>query len=102
MPELSVTPEVLCPFCRRPIIRMMRHHTVPKSLGGKEKMDSCRDCHRAIHLCFTNRELEKEFNTVKKLLSRAKFRRMVEFIKGQDPYHKVRMLRPQGARRKRW
>lgn len=56
-------------------------------------MDSCRDCHKAIHVCFTLKELAKEFNTVKKLLSRPKFRKMISFIKKQDPNRKVRMLR---------
>ena len=83
-------------------MRNMRHHLVPKSRGGKVKIDSCRDCHKAAHLCFALKEMEREYNTVSKLLSRAKFRLMVRHIKQQNPNHKVRMLKPEGARRKRW
>ena len=98
----SVQPGPTCPFCKRPIVRMMRHHPVPRSLGGKAKIDSCRDCHKAAHLCFTLKEMEREYHTVSKLLSRAKFRLMVAHIRKQNPNHKVRMLKPVEARRKRW
>jgi hypothetical protein len=93
--------EKFCPFCKRPIILMMKHHPIPKSLGGKKKIESCRDCHKAIHLCFTLKELAEEYHTVNKLLSRSKFRRMVAYIKRQDPNHKVRMLRPMKRQKRR-
>ena len=40
------------------------HHLVPKSRGGKATLAICRDCHRAVHAVFTNKELEQKYHTV--------------------------------------
>lgn len=79
----------------------MDHHLVPKSRGGKgeHKIDTCRDCHKAAHVLFSNKELEQKYNTPKKLMSNQKFRAMVAFIAKQDPARKVRMLRTRERRR---
>lgn len=76
------------------------HHLVPKSRGGKATLAICRDCHRAVHAVFTNKELEQQFNTVESLLAHEAFRRMVTFIARQDPGGKVRMRRPKGRSRR--
>lgn len=59
----------------------------------------CRDCHQAIHATFSNKELEREFHTPEALLAHEGFRRMIEFIKRQDPGGKVRMRRGRERRR---
>ena len=80
-----------CPLCQRPNHHPSDHHLVPKSRKGKVTQTICRDCHRAIHATFSNKELEREFNTVETLLAHEGFRRMVQFIAKQDPGGKVRM-----------
>jgi hypothetical protein len=72
------------------------HHLVPKSRGGKATLAICRDCHRAVHAVFTNKELEQKYHTVESLLANDDFRRMVSFIARQDPGGKVRMRPPRG------
>ena len=64
---------------------------MPKSRGGKVTETLCRDCHRAIHATFTNKELERTYHTREALMAHAGFRRMVEFIARQDPGGKVRV-----------
>lgn len=85
-----------CPLCERPNMNPSDHHLVPKSRGGKITLAICRDCHRAIHALFTNKELSQQFSTVESLLSHEGFLKMLGFIKRQDPGGKVRMRRPKG------
>jgi hypothetical protein len=59
----------------------------------------CRDCHHGIHATFSNKELEREYNTAEALLAHEAFRKMVDFIAKQDPGGKVRMRLTKGRRR---
>ena len=64
-------------------------------------MDSCLACHRAIHAFFSNKELAERYNTVKRLMADARFRRAVAWIAKQDPSRKLRTLRPADRRGRR-
>lgn len=79
-----------CPLCKRPNLHPTDHHLVPKCRGGKETLTLCRDCHRAAHECFPNKDLAREYNTVKALMADAQLRRMVRFIAKQDPGGRVK------------
>jgi hypothetical protein len=94
------TPPEPCPLCERPNLSPSDHHLVPKSRGGKETLAICRDCHRAVHAVFSNKELEQRYHTVDSLLAHEEFRKMIEFIARQDPGGKVRMRRPRGRGRR--
>jgi hypothetical protein len=96
-PPPSIEP---CPLCERPNLSPSDHHLVPKSRGGKETLAICRDCHRAVHALFTNKELEKQYHTVESLLEHVELRKMLAFIARQDPGGKVRMRRPKGRGKK--
>ncbi len=74
---------------------------VPKSRGGKTTETICRDCHRAIHAVFTNKELERAYHTADTLLSHEGFRKMIDFIAKQDPGGKVRIHNPKSRAKKR-
>jgi hypothetical protein len=87
-----------CPLCERPNFHPSDHHLVPKSRKGKVTQTICHDCHRAIHATFSNKELEREYNTVEALLAHEGFRRMVSFIAKQDPGGKVRVRLARGQR----
>ncbi len=89
MKELVNGPPLLCPICERPNYRPSDHHMVPRSKGGKSTETICCDCHRAIHACFTNKELEETFHTVETLLTNEPFAKMVKFISKQDPGGRV-------------
>lgn len=82
-------PPLLCPICERPNYHPSDHHMVPRSRGGKSTETICGDCHKAIHTCFTNKELEETFHTVEVLLTNEMFVGMVKFISKQDPGGKV-------------
>ncbi len=50
----------LCWLCARPLgQRVERHHTVPKSRGGRVTVDVHPICHRSLHARFTNAELAR-------------------------------------------
>lgn len=59
----------LCPICQRVLgdINVDRHHLIPKSRGGKLQFMVHKICHRKIHATFTEKELEKKFNTWEEL-----------------------------------
>lgn len=92
--ELVNTPDP-CPLCERPNYRPTNHHLVPRSRGGKVTATLCADCHRAIHVVFTNKELEREYNTVDALMAHERFAKMVRYIAKQNG--KVKM-----TARKEW
>lgn len=73
---------------------------VPKSRGGRVTQTICRDCHRAVHSLFTNKQLEKTYNTVDALLGHEDFRKMVAFLKKQDPRGKQTFIRSKSTRRR--
>lgn len=99
--DLKNAPPNPCPLCRRPNYHPSDHHLVPKCRGGKETATVCRDCHRAIHACFTNKELEREFSTVEKLLTNQTFAAMVLFISKQDGRVHIKATKDQKRRRGR-
>lgn len=89
-----------CPLCGRPNFHPSDHHLVPKSRGGKVTKTICRDCHKAVHSLFTNKQLEKTYNTVEALLGHEEFRKMVGFLRKQDPQSKQTFVRSNASRRR--
>lgn len=85
---VSGQPEA-CPICERPNYYPSDHHMVPRSRGGKTTLTICRDCHKACHACFTNKELEEKYHTPEALLTNEVFANMILFISKQDPGGKV-------------
>lgn len=90
-----------CPLCGRPNYHPSDHHLVPKSRGGTETATLCRDCHKAIHATFSNRELERDYHTREALLAHQELRAMVAFIARQDPGGVVRVRRTRARRGRR-
>lgn len=82
---------LLCPICERPNYHPSDHHMIPKSRGGKVTETICRDCHKAIHATFTNKELEAKYHKVDVLLAHEEFAKMIKFIAKQDPAGKVKI-----------
>ena len=79
---------MFCPLCAREALkdRTSDHHLIPKSRGGamNDILSICIDCHNGIHAFFTNKELEKKYNTVESLLSNEKFSTHVKWLSKQD------------------
>jgi hypothetical protein len=66
------------------------HHLVPKSRGGKEKLPICCDCHRTIHAFFSNKQLEKEYNSVETLMTDERMRKAVKWLSKRNPRFRSR------------
>ena len=93
MPTRWNMEELTCPFCKRPVVHLKRHHLVPRSKGGKVLVDSCLACHRAVHALFSLKDLEAKYNTVAALMADPRFRQMVRWIAKQDPNKKLTVRR---------
>ena len=59
-----------------------KHHAKPKCRGGKDihTILVCRDCGDQIHQLFTNKELDKQFNTVTALLSDDRIKKWRDWV----------------------
>jgi hypothetical protein len=94
----------MCELCERDI-DVTRHHLIPqcrhKNKKNKKSFDRkdvkkrilmiCRDCHSQIHVLFTEKELEFEFNTLEKLLGEERVQKYLKWIKGRSVNGKIRM-----------
>lgn len=87
-----------CPLCGRPNYHPTDHHMVPKCRGGKVTKTLCRDCHKAIHATFTNKQLEREYNTVEKLMAHEEFAKLIHFIAKQDGRVNIKVRNDQRRR----
>ncbi|MGB3682464.1 MAG: HNH endonuclease [Rubrobacteraceae bacterium] len=96
-----------CELCGRPVVRLTRHHLIPRSRHRKkrakrtftrERMQQvamvCPACHRQIHKTFTEKELEQEFNSIEKLQEHPAIDRFVRWIERKP--HGVARKRPAG------
>jgi hypothetical protein len=97
---ISNEPVDPCPLCKRPNLHPSDHHLVPRSRGGTEKTNICQDCHDAIHETFSNKELERTYNTVEALLAHPILAKTIAFIAKQDPSRRTRTARVKSQRRR--
>lgn len=77
-----------CALCERhtPWEYLEKHHTTPKSRKGKETVWVCCDCGNQVHKLFTNKELERQFNTVEKLKADPRIQKWIEWIKDKKRF----------------
>jgi len=57
------------------------HHWVPKSRGGKETGKLHRICHQKMHSVFSEKELEKKYNTSSMILSHEEIQKFVKWVR---------------------
>ena len=102
-PECSFEPPKLhCPICLHEYHRreLTKHHLVPKSRKGQETVLICAACHKQIHAIFSEKELERRFNTIESLVEAEEFLPWVKWIRKRKPTSKIRVARS-GRRSKR-
>jgi uncharacterized protein YlaI len=89
--------EAKCELCGR-IKELTFHHFIPKTLHTNKLfkklyttdfmkssgINLCEDCHSNIHKFFTEKELGREYNDKKKLLSDERVRKFLRWVKKQD------------------
>jgi hypothetical protein len=77
-----------CPLCQRELIpgkSVDEHHLIPKTFKGSETVTLHKICHRKIHATFTERELEKFYNTIDLILENEEIQKFVKWVSKKDP-----------------
>jgi 5-methylcytosine-specific restriction endonuclease McrA len=83
----------VCGLCGRLVERRTRHHLIPRSRHANKRVKKtfsrerlqrtvplCGACHRQIHRTLTEKELEREYNTVEALLAHPGISRFVRWV----------------------
>ncbi len=97
-----------CELCARAVPRLTRHHLIPRTRHSnrRNKRDFdrsevheriawlCRPCHDHLHARFTEKTLEREFNTLEALRGDPEIARFVAWIQDRPA-----AFRPPAARR---
>jgi len=82
------------------MIHKSDHHLTPRCRGGKETLLICSDCHRMIHSLFSNKELERKYNSVEVLMSDEHVQKMVAFLAKQDPNRRYKAVLSRDQRKR--
>lgn len=77
--------DIICELCNRSVNTLSKHHLTPKSRGGSkgDTIMVCMSCKDMIHKLLTNKELDKEYNTLDKLKTYPKIKKYVKWIKNK-------------------
>lgn len=91
-PEWEEQEKPTCPLCGRlmPDRSWNEHHLVPATFKGREKVAMHKICHDTLHRTFSEREMEKYYNTIPRLLENEDIRKFVGWVqkKPNDFYSK--------------
>ena len=74
----------ICPLCDREItVNWSDHHLIPKSRGGAkgETVRMHKICHVKVHSLFNEKQLEKEYDTIEKILGHEEIQTFVKWVK---------------------
>ncbi|MEJ2059722.1 MAG: hypothetical protein P8Y64_04470 [Gammaproteobacteria bacterium] len=88
-----------CELCGRHGLPLTRHHLIPRTRHSnrRNKRDFdrnevhtrilwvCRPCHSQIHATFTEKELEREYNTREALLAHPGMQGFTEWLRKKPP-----------------
>ena len=84
--------EPICPICGRVLGKDVDdHHLIPKSLGGAKKgtVTLHKVCHTKINHTFSERELQKRYNTVGAIRGHPEMQKFIEWIQKKPPDYYV-------------
>ncbi|MBC8033930.1 MAG: HNH endonuclease [Chitinophagaceae bacterium] len=76
-----------CPLCGRTLaVPCTRHHLLPVSKGGKGTTTVLlhKICHDKIHRVFSEKELQKYYNTVERLREAEAMREFIHWVRKKD------------------
>ena len=93
-----------CPLCDRPLSESWdKHHLKPKMFSGGSTTKLHKMCHRKIHSVFTERELDKYYHTVERLMENEEICKFIKWINGKDPdfYQKTKDTKERKGKRRR-
>lgn len=82
---------MLCQICKREVEYYEKHHLYPIKTRRKseETIIVCNSCGDNIHLLFTNNELQKEYNTLEKLLNSERLQKYIQWISNKPESYSV-------------
>ena len=89
-----------CQLCEREVPSVSEHHVIPKSLGGKDTIEVCKDCHRQIHALFDNKKLSTELNRTELIINNESFSKYLKWIRNR-PYGSAHKSKRSRETRKR-
>lgn len=83
-----------CELCRRQVSVVSRHHLIPRTRHKNKKnkktfsrqdvkerlVQLCKPCHNTIHAVLTNKELEREYNTLEALQAHSSIQQFCVWI----------------------
>jgi hypothetical protein len=73
-----------------PAHTISKHHLIPRSRKGTETVPLHAVCHNKIHSVFTEKELERTYNTLALLLEHADIRNFVQWVAKKPPDFYIR------------
>ena len=92
-----------CELCERSVDEVTRHHLIPRTRHANKRNKKlfdrqevkhrtawlCRPCHKQIHALISEKEMERDFNTLEALKAHPEIRRFLEWIRDKPPGLKV-------------
>lgn len=96
---MTPPPEKKCELCGRAVPQLTRHHLIPRTRHKNKRNQRdftrtevktrialiCRACHNQIHALFTEKTLERQFNTLESLTQHPEIARFIQWIKTKPP-----------------
>ncbi len=85
-----------CPLCGRKLVggsSVNQHHLVPRSRNGRDTVALHRICHAAIHATLSEKELERQYNTIERLREHLQLRRFIVWVRRKPSEFWVRTRR---------
>lgn len=72
----------ICPICERivPDEFIEKHHLVPKARKGRQTAQVCCNCGDMIHKVISNKNLEKQYNTIAKISKHPEIKKWIKWI----------------------
>lgn len=87
--------EYTCELCDRTVDEVTKHHLIPRTRHANKKNKRefdrtevrtrlalfCRPCHKQVHAVLTEKQLEREYNTLESLKAQQEIAKFVDWIK---------------------
>jgi len=85
-----------CSLCERLVPRALitLHHLKPKQRGGKaeHRTPLCKPCHKQLHATYSNKELDKELDSLASLRQAPELQPFLCWIRKQKPDRNFRTI----------
>lgn len=101
-----------CELCGRRVARLARHHLIPRARHAHQRERDasqrrerreriawlCAACHKQLHVLFSEKELERHFDSVAKLRAHPEVQRFVRWVRRRPDGTHVVALRTRRRR----